>query len=123
MNTVFLAKRRFVAKRIIVDRWLSCVTRDGSPDSSAKYYAHRLAERLDKNDARAVQVVDAVVHRDDTALDGRITRARVLQWTMLYLDATSVEDLEAYRKRQNSLHNSLTTLGGVNRLHAKIVEE
>ena len=62
-----------------------------------------------------------VVHTDDTALDIRIGRARMLQRTMSHLDATSVEDLEAYRTRRNSLiihYNSLTKLGGVDHLHA-----
>jgi hypothetical protein len=40
----------------------------------AEYYAHRLAGRLDENAGRAAQVVDAVVHRDDNALDRRIAR-------------------------------------------------
>ena len=65
----------------------------------------------------AVQAVDAVVDRNDTALDMRIQRARMLQQATLRLDATSgVEDLEAYRTRQNSLithFNSLTKFGGV----------
>ena len=54
-------------------------------------------------------------------LDMRIARARMLQWTMSRLEATSVENLEAYMTRQNSLitdYNSLTKLGGVDHLHA-----
>jgi len=83
----------------------------------AAYYAHRLASRGDENAGRAAQVV----HTDDTALDIRIGRARMLQRTMSHLDATSVEDLEAYRTRRNSLiihYNSLTKFGGVDHLHA-----
>ena len=82
----------------------------------AEYYAHRLAERRGRNADGAVQAVDAVVDRNDTALDMRIGRARMLQQATLRLDATSVEDLEAYRTRQNSLithFNSLTKFGGV----------
>ena len=49
----------------------------------------------------AVQAVDAVVDRNETALDMRIQRARMLQQATLRLDATSgVEELEAYRTRQ-----------------------
>ena len=87
----------------------------------AEYYAHRLAARRGRNADGTVEVVDAVVHRDDTALDGRIARAQMLQRTMSHLDAASVEDLEAYGARQNSLiihYNSLTKLGGVDHLHA-----
>jgi DNA integrity scanning protein DisA with diadenylate cyclase activity len=87
----------------------------------AEYSAHRLAERQDENAGHAAQVVDVVVYRDDTALDRRIAaRERMLQRTMSHLDATSVEDLEAYRTRQNSLiihYNSLTKLGGVDHLY------
>ena len=63
--------------------------------------------------------MEAIVDRDDT-LDMRIARARMLQRTMSCLDATSVENLEAYRTRQNSLithYNSLTKLGRVDHLH------
>ena len=45
----------------------------------------------------------------------------MLQRATSRLDATSVEDLEAYRRRQNSLithFNSLTKFGGVDHLHA-----
>ena len=43
----------------------------------------------------AVQAVDAVVDRNETALDMRIQRARMLQQATLRLDATSgVEDLK-----------------------------
>ena len=60
----------------------------------AEYYAHRLAERRGRNADGAVQAVDAVVDRNDTALDMRIQRARMLQQATLRLDATSgVEDL------------------------------
>jgi hypothetical protein len=86
----------------------------------AEYYAHRLVERWGRNADGAVEAVDAVVDRDDTALDMRVARARMLQQTMSYLDATSVENLQAYRTRQNSLithYNSLTKLGGVDHLH------
>ena len=82
----------------------------------AEYYAHRLAERRGRNADGTVQAVDAVVNRNDTALDMRIGRARMLQRATSRLDATSVEDLEAYRRRQNSLithFNSLTKFGGV----------
>ena len=87
----------------------------------AEYYAHRLAERRDRNAGHPAEVVDAVVHTDDTALDRRIARARMIQRTTSHLDATRVEELEAYRTRQNSLiihFNSLTKLGGVDHLHA-----
>ena len=87
----------------------------------AEYYAHRLAERRGRNTAGTVQIADPVLHRDETALDRRIERARRLQRTTSHLDATSVENLEAYRTRQNSLiihYNSLTKLGGVDHLHA-----
>ena len=76
----------------------------------AEHYAHRLAERRGRNAGGAVQAVDAVVERDDTALDMRIARARMLQWTMSRLDATSVENPEAYRTRQNSLVTHFTTV-------------
>ena len=85
----------------------------------AEYYAHRLGERQHENAGRTAQVADAVVHRDDTALDRRIARARMFQRTMSHLDATSVEDLEAYSPHQNSLiihYHSLTKLCGVDHL-------
>ena len=58
----------------------------------AEYYAHRLGERQHENAGRTAQVADAVVHRDDAALDRTIARARMFQRTMSHLDATSVED-------------------------------
>ena len=77
----------------------------------AEYYAHRLAKRQAENAGCAAQVADAVMQRDETALDRRIERARILQRTTSHLDATSVKILKAYRTCQNSLiihYNSLT---------------